>query len=330
MSATDNTDLKSTGGLAHPLDRDDVRVQEARDAEREAYAQYSVDPTDHFVEVPSLRTRLRVVEVGDGPPVVLIPGSFGHGVLWTPLLAELAGYTAFVVDRPGGGLSDGIDYRDYAVRTIASRSTAAVFDHFELDKAPIVGHSVGGLYSLRFALDQPERVSALSLLGCPMLYPGTSPPIPLRLLSLPVVGTVLFGRIQSDDREELSEMLVDVARHPEATVEAVPGALLDAIHRMENLPHVPQSMVSMLQRMFRLRGANPEAALTPGDLRDIDIPVSLVWGREDPFGSVEQGKAGARHFPDVEFNAVGVGTFPWFDEPDVCGDLVRNVLERQA
>lgn len=327
MSTPDQTHPQRTDGLAYPLDREDARVQAARQAEQRAYEHYGFEISDHFVDVPSLATRIRVVEVGAGPPVVLIPGSFGHGVVWTPLLPELDGYTLYVMDRPGGGLSDGIDYREHPLRTIAARSTAALFDRFELDTAPLVGHSMGGLYSLRFALEHPERASGVALLGCPMLYPGTSPPVPIRLMSLRVVGKLLISRIQSDDVGELSEMLVDIAGHPEETVEAVPVALLEAIHCMENVPHVPQSMVSMLQRMFRLRGTDPEAALPPDDLNNVNSPVSLIWGSEDPFGSVEQGRAGAEHFPDVEFHDVGVGTFPWFDAPDTCGELMRDFLD---
>lgn len=330
MSTADHTHPERAERLAQPLDREDPRVQAARHAEQRVYEHYGFDSTDHFIDVPSLETRIRVVEVGAGPPVVMIPGDFGQGVMWTPLLPELEEYTAYIMDRPGGGLSDGIDYRDYPVRTVAARSTAAVFDQFELDTAPLVGHVEGGLYSLRFALEHPNRASAIALLGCPMLYPGTSPPLPIRLLSVPVVGKLLFSRIQSDDAEELSEMLGDIAGHPEETVEAVPAPLLEAMHRMENLPHVPESMVSMLQRMFRLRGTDPEAALTPEDFRGIHSPVSLIWGREDLFGSVEQGRAGAEHFPEMEFHEVGVGIFPWFDDPETCGDLIRDFIDRHG
>lgn len=330
MSTSEHTRPQRAESLAHPLDREDPRVQAARQAELRVYEHYGLDSSDHFIDVPSLETRIRVAAVGAGPPVVMIPGSFGHGLVWTPLLPELEGYTAYIMDRPGGGLSDGIDYREYPLRTIAARSTAAVFDHFALDTAPLVGHSMGGLYSLRFALEHANRAFAIALLGCPMLYPGTSPPLPIRLLSVPVVGKLLFSRLQSDDVEELSKMLVDIARHPEETVEAVPAPLLEAIHRMENLPHVPKSMVSMLQRMFRLRGTNPEAALTPDDFSEIHLPVSLIWGSEDPFGSVEQGRAGAQQLPEKEFHEVGVGTFPWFDDPGTCGELLREFIDRHG
>lgn len=79
---------------------------------------------------------------------------------------------------------------------------------------------------------------------------------------------------------------------------------------------------------MRVRGARPSAALTPADLAAIEQPVPLIWGSDDPFGSAEIGRAGARHFRDAEFHEVGIGHLLWADEPEACGDLVRTFLGR--
>lgn len=86
-----------------PLDHDDPHVRAARKAERNAYDQYGLDFSEHFIEIADLATRIRVVEVGEGPTVVLIPGREGMGPIWLPLLPELREYTVFVMDRPGSG-----------------------------------------------------------------------------------------------------------------------------------------------------------------------------------------------------------------------------------
>lgn len=328
-SQSGDTQPERTEELAYPLDRDDPRVQAAREAEQRAYEHYGLEFTEHFVDVPSLETRIRVAEVGrgSGPPVVMVPGGEGPGVIWLPLLPELREYTVYVMDRPGGGLSDGIDYRDYRVRTIAAASTAALFDHFDLNDAPLVGNSMGGLWSLRFALENPERVGALALLGTPALYPGTSAPFPMRLMSLPVVGKYVVSFMQTDDADEISE-LMDMMSVPEEVAEALPEPLEEVMYRMDNLPHFQRSWVSMMQRVVRLRGAAPEAAFTPDDLRNVRSPVLLIWGSEDPFGTVEQGRAGVEHFPDAEFHEVGVSHIPWFDDPDTCGNLISDFIDR--
>jgi pimeloyl-ACP methyl ester carboxylesterase len=100
------------------------------------------------------------------------------------------------------------------------------------------------------------------------------------------------------------------------------------LYRIDQLPYFTLAWVSVAQSALRLRGAVPEAALTPDDLREVRPPVSIVWGSNDPFGTVDQGRAGAQFFHDAEFNAIGVGHFPWLDAPEPCGEIVRTFLTR--
>jgi pimeloyl-ACP methyl ester carboxylesterase len=109
-------------------------------------------------------------------------------------------------------------------------------------------------------------------------------------------------------------------------VTRLPDEYADVTYRMDNLPYFTLSWVSVVQSAVNLWGAVPKAALTPDDLRRIRSPVLLVWGSDDPFGSVETGRAGATYFPDAEFHEVGVGHLPWLDEPVACGERVCGFL----
>lgn len=314
----------------HSLDHEDPRVQAARTAERDLYQHYGVDPEEHYVEIPDLGLQIRVVEVGTGPPVVLICGGHGPGTPWIPLLPELRDYTTYVMDRPGGGLSDGIDHRSMPLREIAARSTLGLFDYFDLDHAPVVGNSMGGLWTLRFALEHPDRVSAIGLLGCPALYPGTSAPLPMRLGSIPgLSGLVVDQTLQSGDAEGAREALTWMG-HPSETAEHLPDEFAELWHRMENMPHFEETWVSLLQTALTLWGADSTAAFTSKDLHDVSAPVLLVWGSNDPFGSVETGRAGAEHFPNAEFHEIGKGHLPWLDEPERCGEILRDFFDRHG
>lgn len=311
-----------------PLDHDDPRVEAACSAEEKAYRHYGLENTEHFVEIPALGGQIRVVEVGDGPPLVLINGGEGKGLMWLPLLPELTGYTLYVMDRPGGGLSDGIDYTSVSFRRAAETSTSALFDYFDLDAAPVVGNSMGGLWTLRFALAHPDRVSAIGLLGTPALYPGTSAPLPMRLGSLSLLSGFVTEKImQPDDAADVRKTWSFLG-HPDITKDRLPREFAEAWYRMEALPTYKPSWIGILRRALRLRGARPEAALTTRDLESIDSPVCLLWGSDDPFGSLETGRNGAEHFQDATFHEVGVGHLPWLDEPGRCGELLRSFLDR--
>lgn len=131
---------------------------------------------------------VHVAEKGEGTPVVLLHGSGSPGLFWLPLLAELDGTHVIVVDRPGFGLSDPVPFAG-PLREHAVRWCDRLLDALELQKAILVGHSMGGLWSLRYALARPERVAGLALIGTPAL-PGTRAPLPFRLLATPGVGAL--------------------------------------------------------------------------------------------------------------------------------------------
>lgn len=313
-----------------PDEMEESRNHVARTTEQRAYETYGLDKTDHHVTVDELNTRIRVVEVGSGPPVVLIPGGEGTGLGWLPLLPELDGYTRYVMDRPGGGLSDEFDYTSRPLHRIAVTSTTALFDHFDLGRAPIIGSSMGGLWTLRFALAHPDRVSAIALLGTPALYPGTSAPLPMRLGSLaPLTGFVVDRMLRPDGPDDVRDGWSFLNQSEEA-IEELPEVFAEGMYRQASLSAYRTTWVGILRKALRLRGARPEAALTPDDLRAVDAPVALLWGSDDLFGSVMTGRTGAEKFADAEFHEVGTGHFPWLDEPERCGELLRDFLERNS
>lgn len=308
------------------IEDDDPLVQRAREAERTAYDHYGLTPREHYVTIEDLDCRIRVVEVGDGPPLVMISGGEGKGMMWLPLLPELDEYTLYVMDRPGGGLSDGFDYRSVPVCRTAASSTLGLFDHFDLEAAPVVGNSMGGLWTLRFALEHPVRVSGIGLLGCPAAYPGTSAPLPMRLGSISALtGFVVGNLMQAGGVADVRDAWRFLG-HPSETRADLPDEFAEAWYRMEVLPNYEPTWTGILQTVLRLRGANPEVAFTDEDLQAVRAPVTLLWGSADPFGSVATGRAGAKHFADAEFHEVGVGHLPWLDDPGTCGDRLRGFL----
>ena len=59
---------------------------------------------------------MRVLEAGDGPPVVLVHGSGMSGSTWAPLMPYLPANRLIAVDLPGFGLSDPFDYSGRSLR----------------------------------------------------------------------------------------------------------------------------------------------------------------------------------------------------------------------
>ena len=143
-------------------------------AEQRAAAAYGLALSEQYLEIGRPVATARVIEAGDGPPVLLVHGGGGFAAHWLPLMAHLTGRRLIAVDRPGCGLTDGFGYhRTPDLREHAIEFLTGVADALRLGPVDIVATSMGGLWSLWFALGRPERVRSLALLGCHFLVPGT-------------------------------------------------------------------------------------------------------------------------------------------------------------
>lgn len=105
---------------------------------------------------------LHVESTGSGPPLVVLHGWAMHSGLWAPTLPRLASrFRVHLVDLPGHGLTPPM-----APMTLAGIA-AAVAEHFaSLPEPPtVLGWSLGGAVALQWALDRPDAVAKLVLVG---------------------------------------------------------------------------------------------------------------------------------------------------------------------
>jgi pimeloyl-ACP methyl ester carboxylesterase len=102
---------------------------------------------------------------GTGEPLLLIPGLGGNCRVWDDLAPDLArDFTLVLVDNRGLGRS----VARRKPRTLADYSTdlAELLDVLQLDRAHVLGLSLGGIIAQRFAIDHPTRVDRLVLVSC--------------------------------------------------------------------------------------------------------------------------------------------------------------------
>jgi len=145
----------------------DDRMADLQRAEQLVFERYGIAPQVRTLQLAEPRLRVRVLECGDGPPVLLIPGDGAVAAAWAPLVAELPGYRTIVLDRPCFGCGERFDYRGCELRPHGVAMLRSLLDALELDAAPIIGSSGGAQWSLWLAIDAPERVSALVPMGRP-------------------------------------------------------------------------------------------------------------------------------------------------------------------
>jgi len=100
--------------------------------------------------------------VGEGEPVVLVTGFGADLMQWALQTPELSqGYKVYTIDNRGVGDTDKPD-GPYTIKTMAD-DVAGLFDAVGIDKAHLLGHSMGGMIAQRFALDYPDKLRSLTL-----------------------------------------------------------------------------------------------------------------------------------------------------------------------
>ncbi|MBN2253872.1 MAG: alpha/beta hydrolase, partial [Kosmotogaceae bacterium] len=102
--------------------------------------------------------------LGEGKPILMIHGFPGSHVEFQEL-AELlsANRRIYIIDLPGFGLSTASNKGDYSVKGYADL-TADLMDLLNIEKADIIGHSLGGEIALNIAYYYPERIESLVLI----------------------------------------------------------------------------------------------------------------------------------------------------------------------
>lgn len=272
----------------------------------------------------SRRVRTHVLTGGEGPPLFMLHGGGGLAASWGPLMARLAEeFTIIAPDRPGGGLSDGFDYRGVDFEHHAASFVEGVLDAFELESAPFVANSMGARWTTWLALRSPERVQGIAALGMPALILDTSAPVPMRLLGVPGVGRLMMALEPPGERA--ARTLWHRMGHD--TLEPTPE-MLEICIALTAQPTYGHTWRTLIGRVASLGGARPGLSLDGAQLAGLEMPLAFAIGDHDPFGSLDVGRRAASLCADATFEVVGRGHLPWLDDADGCARVVRALVRR--
>ena len=115
------------------------------------------------VEVDGVR--LHYVEAGSGPTLLLLHGLNGSTFSFRLLVPYLTPhFRTIALDLMGFGYSDRPKHREYSL-VAQARLVAGFLDALGIEKASVLGHSLGGAVAIHLALDCPERVERLILVS---------------------------------------------------------------------------------------------------------------------------------------------------------------------
>jgi pimeloyl-ACP methyl ester carboxylesterase len=143
-----------------------------------------------FRTVATASGRLSTMEAGAGPAILALHGLGGTKGSFLPTVAAMADrFRVIAVDLPGFGDSDKPIGAAYDAPFFA-RAALHLLDALELDRAHVIGNSLGGRIALEFGLTHPDRVERLGLLAPSLAWRRDRPWVPLLRLTRPELGLV--------------------------------------------------------------------------------------------------------------------------------------------
>ncbi|MFR9787611.1 alpha/beta fold hydrolase [Streptomyces sp. MB22_4] len=263
--------------------------------------------------------KIFVAEAGEGPPVLLLhgggPGASGVSN-YARNIAELAkGHRVIVPDLPGYGRSSkGIDPSDPFGHL--ADGIRGVLDRLGLDKAHFVGNSYGGACALRLALDTPDRVDRMVLMGPGGI--GTT-----RALPTPGLNSLL-GYYTGDgpSRRKLETFIREYLVFNAADV---PESVIDSRYRDSVDPEVVAA--PPLRRPASLRALWRMDFTRDARLSRLPVPTLVLWGAEDKVNRPSGGRMLADRLPSCDLYLVAnTGHWVQFERAGLFNRLCADFL----
>lgn len=258
--------------------------------------------------MPDLRLGSLVCEdSGEGSPLLMVHGLGGSSNSFETLMSALDGYRVLRPDLPGAGRSGTRPGRP-GIAGLAG----AVLDCLGLagvDRAHLVGHSMGTLICQRLAATVPERVVSLTLFG-PILSPAQA------------ARQALVERARLARAGGMAEIAGAVASGSLAVDSRAANPVTTAFVRESILRQDPRGYAAHCVALSEAQAADHQA---------IGCPTLLVAGELDPVAPVEMARRLAARIDDARLEVVPhVAHWIMLEAPQRSAELLRRHLDDNA
>ncbi len=298
---------------------------EYRAAEERLLAHYGLTRTERFVELPAEATRLHVIDIpgDDRVPVLLLHGMAAVTAAAVPLIPALRGRRVIAPDWPAHGLSGPATLEPAEVRSAPVRWIDAVLDDAGVERAHLVGHSMGAQFSLYYALARPERVASLTILGVPgAAFPGMTFPIGFRLMSVPGLRSLVFRPVSREQYEKNSALTLGPG-----AVDPWPRELVDVGWLASLRPEFRETARVLVRAFATGWGVRRDARVTEAELASLRMPVLALLGDRDVFMAPDRVQQSLDRIPGARTAVVAGGHAPWLNAPEESAAEVAGFLD---
>lgn len=268
----------------------------------------------NFIEIEGVRVHVQEFGERDAAPLILIHGFCASTFVWSDVCLPLAaaGFRVLVPDLIGYGFSAKPARHAYTIEAQA-RMICGLLDHYKIERATLVGSSYGGAVAAWCALERPERVERLVLVGA-VSNDDVKRQRLLQLAASPIVGDLF------------SPLLVESFRLMRWRMKQVYAPENQRLFTPERMRahHLPLRFAATQRAMLQtLRGWN--ATRIARDAHLITQPTLLLWGEHDKDVPLRDGEHLLEKIPDARlFVFRRCGHLPQEEQPAGFTYLVKN------
>ena len=209
-----------------------------------------------------------VSDTGAGPPVVLLHGLACGKRMWFHQIRALKDrFRVIAYDQRGHGQTDAPTVASGYSAALLARDLVGVLDALKIERAAIVGFSLGGAPALALAVSQPERVSHLVLAD---VGAGADDPLKIEAMARRWVTLIGQGAVDELVCEMLRSELFKVYARRNARRRDHMAALIRATP-VHGLRFLLSEVLAKRKSLFRLTGV----------LQSVRVPTLVVVGQQD-------------------------------------------------
>lgn len=258
------------------------------------------------------------VDAGKGPAIVLLHGLGGSLYDWRYVIGPLqeAGYRVIAPDLLGAGESDMPEDADYSL-VAQARRLKWMLEELKIDKATLVGNSLGGGVAILYALDWTERVDRLVLIDS-VCYPEHLP-LYVWFCQVPKASELMSKALPTRQMAEwaLKSCYKDCRRIREEEVENYSKELaVDG--RKEAMVRWVRAAVPVDSEELQER------------LKKMGRPTLVVWGTADETVPPALGKRLVKNLPNARWVELEAGHLPNQERPQELVGKVREFLGQRV
>jgi pimeloyl-ACP methyl ester carboxylesterase len=261
----------------------------------------------------------RYLTAGSGPALVLLHAAGESAADWQWIIPMLA--RAHRVYAP--------DLYPGEHRPAAASYSPAFFSHFVatflttlgVERAAVIGNSLGGLSALHLALTSPARVTALGLIASAGLGSAVHPALIISVAPVYADLAVNWCKWPLGALQRVGARIPLLFTHPER----IPQAWYKEQYRLAQRPYFLDAVLASLRAQINPGG---QRVVVLDQLARLEMPTLILWGEDDQIFPVTQAEDAVCRLHNGQLALIpDCGHLPHVEQPTRCADALVGFLD---